>query len=93
MSVATDCIGHVTDDDRTTITLAATPYTYPAVRETHAHEQLGLDPARFWARVNWLIDQPHALEQMPTEVRRLIRLRAARAAGRTTEGNRHRSRP
>ena len=72
----------MTDDERTAIRLAAAQYRYPAVRETHAMEQLGLTPTRYWALVGRLIDRGDVLAEMPVEVGRLRRLREARRAGR-----------
>lgn len=66
------------DLDRQLIALAATPYRYPAVRETHALERFGLTPTRFWARVNRLIDEPEVEREIPGVVRRLRRLRELR---------------
>ena len=78
----------MTDDERTAIRLAATPYRWPAVRETHALEQLRLTPSKFWALVHRLIDRPDVVAEMPMECARLRRLRDARAAVRngTTSG-------
>lgn len=72
----------LTDDERHALTLAATPYHYPAVREARALEQLGLSPTRFWLLVDGLLDRGDALAEMPREVGRLRRLREARAAAR-----------
>lgn len=68
----------MTDDERTALRLAAATYRHPAVRETHALEQLGLTPTRYWAKVHGLLERPDVLVEMPTEARRLQRLRAAR---------------
>ena len=68
----------LSDADRLTLTLAATPYRYPARREADALDQLGLTPTRFWARVHRLLDDPVAEAAMPAEVHRLRRLREAR---------------
>nr|WP_258562474.1 DUF3263 domain-containing protein [Nocardioides sp. MAH-18] len=68
----------VTDHERTALTLAAIHYRHPAVRETHAMEQLGLTPTRYWALVDHLLDRPDALAKMPAEVHRLRRVRDAR---------------
>lgn len=68
----------MTDDERTALRLAASTYRHPAVRESHALEQLGLTPTRYWALVHGLLERPDVLVEMPTEVRRLQRLRAAR---------------
>ena len=72
----------MTDDERTALRLATAHYRYPAVRETHALEQLGLTPSRFWQYVLGLIDRPDVLAEMPMECRRLQRLRDARRAAR-----------
>lgn len=69
--------------DHMVIHLAATPYKYPAVRETHAREQLGYGPAAFWQRLNWLLEDERAEREYPSEVRRLVRLREKRAEART----------
>lgn len=68
----------MTDDEHTAIRLAAATYAHPAVRETHALEQLGMTPTRFWQYVHGLIERPDALAAYPVEVRRLQRLRDAR---------------
>ena len=68
----------MTDAEHIAIQLAAATYAHPAVRETHALEQLGMTPTRFWQHVHALIDRPDVLATYPTEVRRLQRLRDAR---------------
>ena len=73
----------LSDADRTALELAGATYKYPAVRETHAREQLGLGPVEFWARVNALLDDPAAEAELPLVVRRLRRMRAARRDVRT----------
>lgn len=75
----------MTDDERTAIRLATAHYAHPAVRETHALEQLDLTPTRFWALVHRLIDRSDVVAEMPMESGQLRRLRAAR--------RRHRSAP
>lgn len=72
----------LTDDERHALTLAATPYRYPAVRDAQALEQLGLSPTRFWLLVDALLDRGDALAEMPREVGRLRRVREARAVAR-----------
>lgn len=72
----------LTDDERAALTLAATPYRYPAVREARALDELGLTPTAYWHLVDTLLDRPDALKAMPSAVRRLRRLREARAAAR-----------
>lgn len=68
--------------DHMTLRLAAASYRYPAVRENHAIDLVGLRPTAFWAAVNRLLDDPRALATYPMEVGRLRRLRAARRAAR-----------
>lgn len=72
----------LTNRERLALELAATPYRYPAVREARALDELGLTPTSYWYFVDTLLDRPDALEAMPDAVRRLKRLRAARAAAR-----------
>lgn len=68
--------------DHMTIRLAATPYRYPAARETDARHELGMSPVAFHRHVNALLDDPDALAAMPSEVGRLRRLRDRRRAAR-----------
>jgi hypothetical protein len=72
----------MTDTERAALALAATHYRYPAVRDAHALEQLGVTPVRFAQVVDALLDRPDALAAMPSEVNRLRRLRDARRAHR-----------
>lgn len=64
--------------DHMTLQLAAKPYRYPAVRATHAREQLGYSETQFWQRVTYLVDQPAAERAHPAIVRRFRRLHNAR---------------
>lgn len=73
----------LSDDDRLVLQLAGTHYRNQAIRETHARETLGLDAIQFYVAVNRLLDNPIAEAELPTLVRRLRRLRDARAAART----------
>lgn len=68
--------------ERMALTLAAATYRYPAVRESHALDQLGLGPVAYWALVDRLLDRPDALAAMPAEVSRLRRLRTRRREAR-----------
>lgn len=68
--------------ERMALTLAATPYRYPAMRERRALEDLGMSPTRFAQVVGALLDRADAEAEMPREVRRLRRLREARARAR-----------
>ena len=62
MSVAAGTVRPMlTDRERRALTLAATPFRHPAVRDTRALEELGLSPTRFWALVDGLLDRGDAL--------------------------------
>lgn len=78
MSVVRSSVTHMTDDERTALQLAAATYRYPARREADALDQLDLTPTRYWALVGRLLERPDVEVAMPTEVRRLRRLRDAR---------------
>lgn len=76
----------LTPEERLALELAATPYRYPAVREARALDELGLTPPSYWLLVDQLLDRPDALAAMPSAVKRLRRIRAARAAARRATG-------
>lgn len=73
----------MTEDERTAIRLAATPYRYPGARDTDVHDLLGLTPTIFWRRVHALLERPDVLAAYPLEVRRLQRLRDRRRQARS----------
>lgn len=56
---------------------------FPGAKATAIREQLDLTEVRYYARLNWLIDQPAALEADPMTVRRLHRVRDRRRAQRS----------
>ena len=64
--------------DHMLLTLAASRYAYPAVRDRHISEQVGLSPVRAYQRLVWLLGQREAEGARPVEVRRLRRLVEAR---------------
>ena len=72
----------LSDHERVALELAATPYRYPAIRETRALDELGLTPTSYWALVDTLLDRPDALEAMPAAVARLRRMRQKRRSAR-----------
>lgn len=82
--MAGDSVTHVSISvrDHMVITLADRHYRWPAVRVTHARELVGYGETQFWARVQWLIDQPAVEVAYPTFVRRQRRLRDARRRAR-----------
>jgi hypothetical protein len=82
MSVGPGTVPAMTDNEKAALALAAKHYRYPAARDTHALERLGMTPVRFAQVVDALLDRPDALAAMPSEVNRLRRLRDARRAHR-----------
>ena len=72
----------LSDTERLALELAATPYKFPAVRESRVLDELGLNPTSYWALVDTLLDRADALEAMPSAVLRLRRVREARKAAR-----------
>lgn len=68
----------VTDDERTAIRLASATYRWPAVRDQHVRDQLGMSPWRFRQYVGALIVRPDVIAELPAECARLRRLREAR---------------
>lgn len=72
----------LSDRERLALELAATPYRYPAIRESRVRDELGLTPTAYWLLVDGLLDRADALEEMPAAVARLRRVREARAQAR-----------
>lgn len=70
------------DIDRQLLKLATTPYKHRAIRAETVLTDLGYSEPAMWARVAWLIERSEVEREMPTAVRRLRRLRDARAAAR-----------
>lgn len=68
--------------DHMVIALADQHYRWPAVRIAHARELVGYGETQFWARIQWLIDQPEVEAAYPAFVRRQRRLRDARRRAR-----------
>lgn len=79
----------MTDDERTAIRLATTPYRWPAVRETHILERLGMTPTRFWQYVHALSVRADVVAEMPMECARLGRLREGRRRVRCVDTSTH----
>lgn len=65
--------------DHMTLALAAAHYRHAGKREADARELLGYTAVGFWREVNRLLDRDDVLAAYPMEVRRLRRLREARA--------------
>lgn len=73
----------LTDTDRAILAFEQRWWKYAGAKETAIREELGLGMTRYYQRLNWIIDQPEALQIDPMVVRRLQRLRDQRAALRT----------
>jgi hypothetical protein len=53
-------------------------WRYDGAKETAIREQFGIDAVRYYQRLNWIIDQPQALDHDALLVKRLRRTRLAR---------------
>ena len=58
----------------------------PGAKETAIRDRFGVTPTRYYQVLNALVDRPDALEADPLLVRRLRRLRLARARTRSSRG-------
>lgn len=66
------------DTDHAILAFESEWYRYAGSKERIIQERFGLSPARYYQRLNRLLDEPEALAQHPTLVNRLLRLRQAR---------------
>ncbi len=67
------------DTDRAILDFESQWWRHAGVKERDIRERFGLTPTRYYQRLNRLLDEPEALEQHPTLVNRLRRLRNSRA--------------
>ncbi|WP_435744849.1 DUF3263 domain-containing protein [Nocardioides sp. SYSU DS0663] len=74
---------HLTDADLAMLDFERQWWKYSGAKETAIRERFGLTSTRYYARLNWIIDQADALVHDPLVVRRLRRLREARARQRS----------
>ncbi len=58
----------------------------PGAKETAIRDRFGVTPTRYYQVLNALVDRPDALAEDPLLVRRLRRLRLARARTRSSQG-------
>lgn len=70
--------------ERMVLTIAGATYRYPAQREEDYTHIVGMNPVRASQVVLALLDRADAEAEMPAVVRRLRRLREARARVRTS---------
>jgi hypothetical protein len=73
----------LTDDERKILDFERHWWKYAGAKETAVRETFGTSSTRHYQRVNAIIDKPEALAYDPLLVRRLRRLRAARARQRS----------
>lgn len=73
----------MTTDDLALLDFAADRWAYAGAKETAIADQLGLTASRYYQVLNAAIEHPAALARDPLLVRRLQRLRAARARQRS----------
>ncbi|WP_344733619.1 DUF3263 domain-containing protein [Nocardioides fonticola] len=72
----------LSDRDRAMLDLERQWWKYPAAKETVVREIFDISITKYFQRLDALLDDPAALAHDPQTVRRLQRLRAARAAQR-----------
>lgn len=72
----------LSDDEKAILDFEAQSWTYPGAKETAIVESFGVLAPTYYLRLNGLLDRPEALAHSPLLVKRLLRLRAARAAQR-----------
>lgn len=58
-------------------------FKYAGRKDTEIRERFGLTPTRYYQQLSALLDRPEALAHDPLTVRRLLRLREARARQRS----------
>lgn len=73
----------LTDRDRAILDFEAGPHwRYAGAKEQEIRRQFDLSATRYYQLLNALLDRPEALTYAPMTVKRLRRLRSARAASR-----------
>lgn len=82
LATMTDAADELTDEHRAILEFERGWFKYNGAKEGRIRERFGMSPTEFYAKLNWVIDQPAALEYDPILVRRLRRMRDARAAAR-----------
>jgi hypothetical protein len=69
----------LTADEKAILDFEAQSWTYPGAKETAIVEQFGMLAVRYYQQLNAIINKPAALAYDPLLVKRLLRLRDARA--------------
>lgn len=75
---------HLTDDEKAVLDFERLEWNHPGAKETAIVERFGYLAVRHYQRVNALLDHPGAMAYDVQLVRRLARLRDARAAQRSS---------
>jgi len=73
----------LTDEHRDILDFERAWWRYAGAKEAAVRDRFSLTLTRYYQVLNWVIDQPEALEHDPLGVRRLRRLRAHRATQRS----------
>jgi hypothetical protein len=73
----------LTDRDREILEFERHWWKHVGAKESTIREKFDISSVRYYQVLNWLIDQPAALEADPMLVRRLLRLRQERQAQRS----------
>lgn len=73
----------LTERDREILEFERGWWKYSGARESAIREKFDISSTRYFQLLNWLIDQPAALEADPVTVHRILRLRTARQAQRS----------
>lgn len=71
------------DTDRAILAFENERWRYPGNKERAVQEQFGLSLTRYYQRLNQLLDDPEAMRLQPALVKRLQRVRDARARRRS----------
>lgn len=71
----------LSDADRALLNFANTAPINSGVREEAIRQQLRLSPARYYQKLNALVDKPAAWEEFPLVLARIQRLRERPAGG------------
>ncbi|GAA2070975.1 DUF3263 domain-containing protein [Williamsia deligens] len=74
----------MTDDDRALLAFEKQWWRTPGAKENAIREQFGISTTRYYQRLTRILDNPEALADDPVLVRRLQRIRDARAVRRAS---------
>lgn len=72
------------DDDRDVLDFERQRFAYAGAKEQAILEHFGFSATRYYMRLNAIIGKPEAMAYDPLLVKRLLRLRDARARQRST---------